>query len=256
MPSPFPGMDPYLESPEIWGDFHGTFLMSIRAVLNQTLPSGYVARWDRYVWIEQPDADQPRPLGRPDVFVTDRLGRDEGMSRETTLAAPTTITLPTVDPQGKPYLKIIDTRGHRVVSVVELLSPANKAAGRDRDAYLAKRQDYFRSGTNLVELDLRRSGLRAPVEEPLPPADYYVLVSRAADYPRAGVWSIGVREPLPTVPVPLNPQDSPVMLDLRPCLDRAYDEGRFGDDIDYDQPPTPPLREPDATWARELLAHR
>lgn len=253
MPSPFPGMDPYLESPETWSDFHGTFLLAIRAALNQSLPEHYVARWDRYVWIEEPEAGESRPLGRPDVFVTDRLGRDEGLPVGATLAAPVTVTLPAVDPKGKPYLKIVDTRGHRVVTILELLSPANKAAGRDRDGYLAKRQEYFRGGTNLVEIDLLRNGTRPPAEPPLAPADYYVLVSRATDYPVAKVWPFSVRDPLPPVPVPLNPPDPPVMLALRPCLDRAYDEARFGDEIDYDQPPTPPLREPDATWARELL---
>jgi hypothetical protein len=256
MPSPFPGMDPYLESPETWPDFHGTFLMSIRAALNQSLPSPYVARWDRYVWIDEPETEQARPLGRPDVYVADRLGQEEGTGLKTALAAPATVTLPAVDPKGKPFLKIIDTRGHRVVSVIELLSPANKAAGRDRDAYLAKREEYFRAGTNVVEMDLLRSGLRAPMEPQPAPADYYILVSPAADYPKAGVWPLTVRDPLPPVPIPLKPQDPPVMLDLRPCLDRTYDEARFQDEIDYDEPPTPPLGEPDAAWARELLAQR
>jgi hypothetical protein len=249
-------MDPYLEARDIWSDFHGTFLMAVRAALNRILPEHYVARWDRYVWIEEPDGDQPRPLGRPDVFVTDRLSRGAETPPATALAAPATVTLPSVDPKGKPYLKIVDTRGHRVVTIVELLSPANKAAGRDRDGYLAKRQEYFRSETNLVEIDLLRNGTRPPVEEPFPPAHYYILVSRAADFPQAKVWAFTVRDPLPPIPVPLNPQDPPVMLELRPCLDRAFDEARFGEEIDYSQPPTPPFREPDATWVRELLSRR
>jgi hypothetical protein len=247
-------MDPYLEDPAIWSDFHGTFLMSLRAELNRILPEHYVARWDRYVWIEEPEEEAPRPLGRPDVLVTDALHREPGAEGTATVAAPATARLPAVDPRGKAFLKILDARGRRVVTVIEMLSPANKTAGKDRDAYLAKRQEYFKSGTNLVEIDLLRGGLRAPLEDPVPPADYYIIVSRAVDYPRAGVWPIKVREPLPLIPVPLDPQIAPVTLALQPGLNRAYDEARFSEDIDYDQQPSPPLAEPDATWARELVA--
>jgi hypothetical protein len=246
-------MDPYLESPAIWSDFHGTFLMSVRAELNRILPPHYVARWDRHVWIDEPDVEQPGPLGRPDVFVADSLDRPESGQAQTLLAAPATVTVPAVDPKGKPFLKIVDARGHRVVTVIELLSPANKSAGKDRDAYLAKRQEYFRARTNVIELDFRRGGQRPPVVGPLPQADYLIIVCRGIDYPQAGLWHLSVRDLLPPIPVPLNPDDEPVGLALRPCLDRAYDEGRFGDEIDYTQPPDPPLREPDATWARELL---
>src|SRR5262249_54982642 len=76
MPSPFPGMDPYLENPAVWSDFHSTFLMCIRAELNKILPEHYVARWDRHVWVDEPDTERRGPLGRPDVFVTDALGRE------------------------------------------------------------------------------------------------------------------------------------------------------------------------------------
>jgi hypothetical protein len=211
---------------------------------------------DRYVWIDEPDAEQPRALGKPDVYVADPLLRDQDAVATSPLAAPVTVTLPAVDPKGKPYLKVIDTRGHRVVTVLELLSPANKAAGKDRDAYLAKRQEYFRASINLVEMDILRRGLRAPVQQQLPPGDYYILISRAIDYPQAKVWHLTIRDPLPPIQVPLDPRDEPVTLALQPCLDRAYDEARFGDEINYDEPPDPPLGEADAAWARELLARR
>lgn len=254
MPSPFPGMDPYLENPAVWSDFHSTFLMCVRAELNTMLPEHYVARWDRHVWIDEPDAEPRGPLGWPGVFITDSLGRETTTEAGSVLAAPATATLPAVDPQGKPFLKIIDVRGRRVVTVIEMLSPANKSSGRDRDAYQAKRQEYFRSGTNLVEIDFLRGGNRPPVTGARQPACYYIIISRAADYPRAGIWSLGIREPLPPIPIPLADGTEPVRLALQPCLERAYDEARFDEDIDYRQPPSPLLPEPDAAWARELLA--
>jgi len=44
MSSPFPGMDPYIEDPEIWGDFHAALATEIRTQLNRTIQPRYVAR--------------------------------------------------------------------------------------------------------------------------------------------------------------------------------------------------------------------
>jgi hypothetical protein len=109
---------------------------------------------------------------------------------------------------------------------------------------------------NLVEFDFLRAGHRPPVEGNRPPADYYVIVSRASDYPATRISPLMVRDPIPPIPVPLHPQDEAILLPIRPSMDRDYDEGRLDEEIDYTQPPMPPLTEPDATWARELLAAR
>lgn len=254
MPSPFPGMDPYLEDPAIWPDFHGTFLIAFRAQLNHLLPKGFVARWDRYVWIDEPGAETAQVLGQPDVFVSDRLGAEATAESGSLLAAPATVTLPVLEPRGKGFIKIIDLHNRRVVTVVEMLSPANKKAGKDREAYLAKRQEYFLARTNLVELDFLRSGLRPPVEGKRPPGDYFMIVSRAEDYPRAAIWPLTVRDSIPPIPIPLVPAVKPVWIAVRPAMDRAYHEARLDEHVDYTQPSVPPLPEPDATWARELLA--
>ena len=42
VPSPFPGMDPYLEAPEIWVDFHGRLAEGISSDLNRKLPARYI----------------------------------------------------------------------------------------------------------------------------------------------------------------------------------------------------------------------
>jgi len=255
MPSPFPGMDPYLEDPNLWPDFHLTFLIALRAALNSVLPAPYVARADRHVWVDDPESEL-RLLGRPDMYVADPLDARTGVGAATELAAPVTALLPFPARKGQPFLKILDTRQHRVVTAIELLSPSNKRPGRDRDAYLNKRADYLASQVNLVEMDLLRSGVRAPVSGPLPPADYYIMVSRASDFPKAGVWPLSVRDHLPPAPIPLNPGEECPLLQLRPSLDRAYDEAGYAQEIDYDQPPAPPLNPADAAWASELLAGR
>ena len=246
MPSPFPGMDPYLENPVRWGDFHTTFLGPLRFQLNKLLPRRYIARFDRYVWVDEPDSSQLRLLGEPETYLVDPLNGRGTAEKTAVLEAPVATTLPAIARKGKLFVKIVDAMSHRVITVVELLSPANKSSGRDGDAYLAKREEYLSSEVNLVEMDLLRTGNRPPTATPIPCADYYIMVSPAVDYPNAGLWPITVRDTLPPIPVPLQPQDAPLMLALQPIFTEAYDGGRYGDEINYDEPPVPPLNEPDA----------
>ncbi len=132
MPSPFPGMDPYLEQPAIWSDLHLTLIIAMRADLNAHLPAGYLATADRHVWIE---------------------------------------------PKFTPYLKTVGTQDRRVVTVVEMLSPANKTPGKDRNAYLAKREEYLAANVNLVEINLLRASKTPPLGKPLATKGaYYYLV--------------------------------------------------------------------------------
>jgi hypothetical protein len=230
-------------------------IAAMRALLNEKLPPRYGAFGDRYVWLHEPDAATRVRLGKPDVFIVDR--KDLPSATVAKMLPPLIVTLPVIRRQGTRYLKIIDRHSRHIVTVIELLSPSNKDPGEDREAYINKRNDYLASGTNLVEIDLLRSGPRMPVGEPEPPpADYFVFVCPANDLPKAGIWSFSVRDPLPDIPVPLNPGETPIVLALRACLDRAYDEGRYTLEIDYAKPPSPPLAEPDATWAHELLSGR
>ncbi len=182
--------------------------------LNRVLPAPYVARADRHVWVDAPETD-PRLLGRPDLYVADPLDAPPGSEAVTTLAASVAAALPYPARKGQPFLKIVDARNHRVVTAVELLSPADKTPGRDRDAYLNKRDDYLASQVNLVEMDLLRAGERPPVVGTVPPADYYFLVCRHFDFPQAGVWPLSVRDPLPSLPMPLNPDVEPPFVQLR-----------------------------------------
>ena len=249
-------MNPYLEVPDVWSDFHGSFLIELRGQLNDALPTGYVARWDRYVWVD--DDENERMVGRPDVFITEAPFSPPANGGTATLAAPLSVVLPAPEPEGKPYVKIIDSRRKRVVTVVEMLSPANKARGIHHDAYLAKRQEYLRTGTNLVEIDFLRGGQRPPVEGVPGRYDYCILVSRAAEFPQAGFWPLTIREPLPTIPIPLDPGMAEISVSLQACFAPVFARGRYEEDIDYTQAAPPPvLDEADATWVKEqILLHR
>lgn len=253
MAPPFPGMNPFLEDADIWPDFHGSFLLELRSRLNQILPKGYVARWDRYVWVDE--GQEERLLGRPDVFVSEPSVPAPPNGGTATLTAPLTVTLPMLEAKGKPFVKIVDARGKRVVTVIEMLSPANKSTGVDHDAYLAKRQEYIHAGANLVEIDLLRGGQRAPVEGARTPCDYCILVSRASEFPKAGFWPLSIRDPLPRIPIPLDPSVADVEIALQECLIPVCQHGRYDEDIDYTQAPPPPaMSAADAAWMRERLS--
>ncbi len=259
MPSPFPGMDPYIEDPFFWTDFHTSLMGAMRKALNAVLPDRYTAAIERHVWVEQMDLGEATLVGVPDIQVAEREEARETGSVATvpqTITAPVTITLPQlVRRQGPRYLRIMDRRRRQVITVVELLSPANKTTTGYGVIYRQKRWDFVANGVNLVEIDLLRQGVRPPLSEPPPtPSDYYILVCPTTTFPRAGYWPLSVRDRLPSVPIPLAAEEDPVWLDLRKCLDQEYDGGRYDREIDYSQPPIPPLRKSDAQWARKLLA--
>ena len=185
MPTPFPGMDPYIES-WIWGSFHSNLITAIYDRLNPRLPKRFIASTELFVW--RVDNSERLLVGGPDVFVSDR-DPVPGSGGVATLAAPINTVLPGVVRKQR-YVKIIDSEERRVVAVIEILSPSNKTGGEDGQMYRLKREEYLASGISLVEIDLLRAGQRPPLGDPAPPiSDYYVLVHRGWERSRIGIWS-------------------------------------------------------------------
>ncbi len=257
MPSPFPGMDPYIESTGEWGDFHGSTLSAIRAELNARLPKGYVASTELYVWTREAESRGRARAGEPDVYVREEGVGGRAAKGAAAVAAPATIVLPRLERRKRRYIKVEDVRAKRVVTVLELLSPSNKKSGNDRSLYLERRSGYLASPVSFVEIDLLRGGRRPPLGKRQPDvSDYYVMVSRSWDFPIADFWTFGIRDPLPEVPVPVTRELGDTPLNLRRCVDRAYDEGRYADGLPYGEPLKPRPRDEDAAWVRDVLAAR
>lgn len=250
-------MDPYIESSDRWGGFHIGMVVAIAGQLNARLPDRFVAAVSEYVLVQEPDEPSRRRNREPDVYVSKRSEALGAVEDAAVATASTTIVLPAVQPKRRRYVRVLDKEKREVVTVIELLSPANKKAGDDREAYLHKRQEYRASGLSLVEIDLLRGGRRLPLSSP-PPAirDYYIMVCRAWEHPRADFWTFSVRDPVPSVPVPLADDVQAVALDLRSCLDRVYDESRYATEVHYDDTLTPRLNKSDTVWANDLLAAR
>ena len=160
MPSPFPGMNPYLEQDDVWHDFHERFLPHLAEVIGSQLAAHYIVKIDEHVYIHEPSAERRTLLGRGDVLVASRQPAPEGGTATALAGAPAQVVLPSVDVEGVSYLEIRDRRERRLVTVVELLSPANKYSGPDREQYLGKRGGLLASSAHLVEIDLLRGGPR------------------------------------------------------------------------------------------------
>jgi hypothetical protein len=144
-------------------------------------------------------------------------------------------------------VQVRDTERRHLVAAIEILSPTNKRKEGRRE-YLRRRERFLDSDVHLLEIDLLRKGLRVPMEQELPPAPYFVFLSRADERPLTEVWPISLDQPLPTVPVPLHAGDDDARLDLQQALTLAYDEYCLSDMIDYSKPPGVPLTPEESTW--------
>jgi uncharacterized protein DUF4058 len=261
VPSPFPGMDPFIEGQE-WEDFHTRFITALADSLLPGVRPRYVVRVERRVYLEHVP-EGPAGFINPDVMVLERPEAPsppaEGAGGTATLVAvtPVVLSVPMPERRREAYLTVRERESMEVITVIEVLSPSNKRSGSDgRQEYLSKREAVLLSGTHLVELDLLRGGKRLPTNEPLPPGDYYAIVSRAARRPRVDVYAWPLRHPLPTIPVPLTGNDPAVPLDLQAVFNTVYDRAGYDYSLDYRRPVEPPLSEADAPWAQEVADGR
>jgi hypothetical protein len=251
MPSPFPGMNPYLEQESAWHDFHESFMPVAREILSAQLLPRYFIKIDEHIYIHEVTEDQRRFLGRGDVTVAPVAREVREHSATQVLEAPAHVLLPTVDVEGLSFLEIRDRHNRALIAVLELLSPSNKHSGPDRDQYVTKREQLLTSQAHFVEIDLLRGGPRMPFVD-LPACDYYAMASRVEERPRAALWPIRLRERLPEIRIPLREGDAPARLDLQQVLHRIYDAAGYGLYI-YQGQPDPPLGAEDADWARQFL---
>jgi Protein of unknown function (DUF4058) len=258
MPSPFPGMDPFIEG-QRWEDFHHEVISGIRAALIPAVRPRYVVEVQERVYVERPN-EVPAGFITPDASVVEPRRGPEGCSGAIGLAtavevATVTCTLPMPERRHEYFLVLRERASGTVVTVIEVLSPSNKRRGSDgRREYLNKRDTVLLSPAHLVELDLLRGGGRLPTIEPLPAADYYVFVSPEHRRPKTDVYCRSLRDRLPTIPVPLAGEDAEVSLDLQAVFTSVYDRAGYDYSLDYRRPVEPPLSEADATWVREVLA--
>ncbi len=260
MPSPFPGMNPYFEQPGRWRGFHNKFLTELNYAIMRSIVPGYYVDIEESLTIEVARPEDQARHRRPKLLVADVAVR-RGLRQKGGAAVAEPLAsnrlhsilarLPDFVQVPRRWLTIRDLKGKKVVAVIEVLSPSNKLAGKDRGAYLDKREAIFSSDAHFVEIDLLRGGEPMPFED-CPASDYRIAVSRVMQRPTVEIWPFGLRDPIPEVPVPLKAGDPELPINLKQVLDSVYDGGRSELTI-YDDPPEPPLSRSDGAWAKKIL---
>jgi len=254
MPSPFPGMDPYLEDPSLWPGVQDSLIIYTRDALQSLLlPRYYIEPGERIYF------EDPREVIYPDATVHQRLPPTESAGGAATLVADEAIVLELELRRRETFLEIRSAGAHEVVTVLEIISPANKyGAGHGREEYRRKQDQVLASHTSLVEIDLLRRGPSIVLAPPgelltLPRYDYLACVNRATDRRRVETYPVVVRRRLPRIRIPLRSPDPDVVMDLPAIFTRCYDNGAYVARIDYNQPPPEPFCPDDAAWADALL---
>lgn len=248
--NPFPGMNPWLE--RHWSDVNSALTLYARDVIVQALPRGLQARVEEYLSVEGPDEENDDEFPRrivPDVTLYDTRSSGVFLSPRgvAVMEGSEPIRFPRrAEPVTLRYIKIIDSREHRqVITAIEFISPANKTPkGAIR---FRKKQDFLLHGmVNLVEIDLLRQGewVLTADEKTYPPQvalPYRICVTRSLDPDHSEAYHASYACPLPAIRIPLRYSDDDLLLPLQNLVNEAYIKGRYGDSINYDLPPEPPL---------------
>lgn len=254
--SPFPGMDPYLEAPELWSEVHSRLIVALADDLSEQLSDAYRVAIEMRTYFS--DSDESLMVGIPDVSVVSQRTQPTTEARPTTAVMPRTVIVPMTEKVQERYLEIRDVRSGVVVTALELLSPKNKRAGEGRRAYEKKRYQVLASLTNLVEVDLLRGGRPLPVNRPGNGTDrqgcYSVLVSRSELRPRAELYEFGLRQQILPFALPLKPKEDALTVDLQAILTGVYRRAKYHLAIDYHQPIKPVIATAEREWVDALLA--
>ena len=259
MPSPFPGMNPYLEDPAYWSSIHHWLINQIARSLNPQLRPNYIVAVE--VRMYETATQESTLVGIPDnVVVKNMEDPPKSPLKRGTLKVPPFlrgargdpgIPIPETVKQG--YLEVKKVGTGEVITVIEVLSPINKLAGKGREQYEDKRLKIFGSSTHLVEIDLLRQGRPIVILNNGFKSDYRILVSRKKARPKADLYAFNLRDKIPNFSLPLRDGELEPVIDLQKMLNEIYDGGSYDLIIDYRQEPIPPLSKTDAVWADNLL---
>jgi hypothetical protein len=251
---PFPGMDPYLEHPVLWESVHVRLITAIANQLQPRLDPRYVASIEERVFIEGPQ----RRI--PDIWVQ-KTGSATGAMAVADPEEDTAVVLEVDELEvHEARIEILDVYNQmKLVALIEVVSPTNKAAGPGRRSYRKKQAETLARDCHLVEIDLLRRGrhVLSILEwrvKALQPYDYLVCVSRWPERNRFKLYPGRLKERLPRIKIPLADDDPHVPLDIQAALEQVYYEGRYMWRVRYDEPCEPPLAPVDQQWANECWA--
>jgi hypothetical protein len=254
MPSPFPGMDLYLEQPPFWSSFHSRLIVAIADALAPQLRPKYYIEVETRSYSSREDEIL---IGVPDAVV---LSSSTPAALTTIATSPTTlpkqVTLPMSVEVKERYLEVRELGTDALVTVIELLSPKNKRSGEGREAYETKRNRVLATLSHLIEIDLLRGNAPMPMSGAIARTDYRILVSRNPQRPFADLlYDFSLRDPIPSFPLPLKPEDEEPIVNLQEIFTGVYDRASYHLRLNYQvEPPPPALSEGDRAWLDQRLA--
>ncbi len=253
MPSPFPGMDPYLEDPAFWQDFHHRFISAWCEVIAEGLPDSYDARIGERVNLTQLEPEVVKLIS-PDVAVSQGPLKKKHPASGGSVAVlePEVVPQTYVEEMRESYIEILHRPDRSLVAVLELLSPTNKS-GSGFFEYEYKRSNILKQNVHLFELDLLHAGAPPALSRPLPPGDFRALLTRAERRAFCNVYTFSMRQRLPVLPVPLRAPDPDLPVDLQAAFDLAYHRGRYGRSVRYSEPAAVSLSADDNIWIAERI---
>ena len=262
MKSPFPGMDPWLEGAD-WQDLHNSLAIALKEQLVPKVAPHYIVRVEIQV-VFDPDYTDEINIFYPDVELLKKQKpeRPDIVSEPETAyelsKTPSTMIIPLPVPVELkiPFLEIREPKSNNLITVIEILSPANKR-NPNLAKYRKKRAKLVEEGIHLLEIDLLRRGERPLQNSALPKeAHYFVMLQRSGQM-SVEVWAMTVRDPLPIVPVPLAAPTADVLLDLGQAMRDIYQRSRYDLSIDYNSTPPPPnFSEEDKKWIEQILQEK
>jgi hypothetical protein len=255
MPSPFPGMDPFLES-QAWQDFHTSYLVVLRELLVAQLRPRYVVEIGQYLTLSSENMESCRAYGIGPSLMEQPDEATKEYGTPTDASGRAKQTLPVLRRLRQRFLTIRATEKRNAVTVIEILSLSSKCLDEGRKAYFTRRTGILSGKSNLVEIDLLRSGLHPVVQKELPAIDYSACISRCAELSKANVLAWKLNGPLPSIPIPLAEDDPDAMLDLQVALTTTYDRAGYDYALNYRAPVEPPMEPAAAEWVRSVLSER
>lgn len=256
MANPFPGMNPFLEDPAVWEEFHYVLIAECMYQLSAHLPPRYIAKiQERIQSISISDEAAKQYL--PDVAVAREKFESPGASfanEGATAVLIHPVTIPSADLLDirEGYIEILRLPDYERVSSIEILSPANKF-GEGVGVYRDKRRALVGRGVHVVEIDLLLRGARTELAKPLPPGDYFAMTFRGDRRPDVDVYPWSLRDPLLPIPIPLKGSQESVSLVLADAFRSAFDGGGYDRKLRYSPPWPMAISASDSAWVKDVL---
>ena len=258
MPSPFPGMNPYLENPTLWQQVHTHLIVAIAEQMNPILRPKYRMAMEERVYTETSNDDNLELVGIPDNLIFARSSNVTETLSNVAVASlkvkPLTITIPQPETIKEWYLQVKDVETKQVITVLEILSPKNKKTGEGRHKYLRKRERVLMSLIHFIEIDLLRKGEIMPMNiSGEITTDYRIIISRSDRRPQADLYAFNLAQEIPSIPLPLKPEDEEPLIPLQALLHSLYERGSYDLAINYQKQSLPDISEDDKMWVDNLL---